>query len=496
MIAYTQNAYPSYQFPPRIAEAALEIASTAQVSDVIAGTSCLTALSVSVSPNADWKHPLSGQTRPSVLNQAIAAISGDRKSSADELACRPIYDHDADAIIEWESLGKTYERDKALWVAFKKGLLQRLKRNASAGESTDAIETEIEKHDALEPIKPVTRRVVYQDVTRASAFAALEGNGRSIALLTDEGQTLLESTVMRHYGFLNNAWDGKQLLTYDRAKGESIIVQNPRVSISFMIQPDVLAQFFARRGKIVHSSGFCARYLFSRSPTLQGRRYPKPCAPLVSLPAFHARIRDLLSQYEKSVKSGSITRDVIEFDSEAQACWLKLTVEVEQNLGPGLFLNDISDFANKHMDMVGRIACLMHYFEADTSDLPLDQAMRAAQIGKISADTVRRANEIAVWHLYEYKQLFSIPQRQPEELDADSVYAYLYRAFYCQGKGEAPKNHVRQYCGVRDSVRLESALGILTQRQAIVMRKCGPASRKQQNLIFLNHAYFSTYPIA
>jgi hypothetical protein len=273
-----------------------------------------------------------------------------------------------------------------------------------------------------------------------------------MALLTDEGQTLLASTVMRHYGFLNSAWDGKQLLSLDRAQRESLIARHPRLTISFMIQPDVLDDFFAKRGKIVQTSGFCARFLFSRSPSISGLRQPRLNPPLEHILPFHARLRELLSAYTSMLRSGQVSRDVIEFDEQAKLLWLQIASNVEVSFQPGQFLHDISDFGNKYMDIVGRIACLLHYFEANTSNFSDDPNARASAIGQISSDTLGRAEQIAMWHLNEYKQLFSPPlQRAPEDLDADKVYSYLYRTFHSRGVTQVLKNHVRQYSGVRNS---------------------------------------------
>lgn len=197
------------------------------------------------------------------------------------------------------------------------------------------------------------------------------------------------------------------------------------------------------------------------------------------------------------LQSGRVSRDVLEFDEQAKVLWLQIAGNVEANFQPGQFLHDISDFGNKYMDIVGRIACLLHYFELDTSRLPADPEARARAIGPISRDTLSRAETIAGWHMNEYKQLFSPPlQRAPEEMDAESVHAYLYRTFYLRGVGEVPKNHVRQYCGVRNSSRLHSALQILAGRKAVWVRPVVYGdSKKPKDSIALNMQYFNSCPI-
>lgn len=497
MFLINQNPYPLLSLPPRIYRAALETMNIVQVTDIIAATSCLTALSVSVSPLADWKHPLSGQIRPSALNQAIAAISGDRKSSADELVCLPIYEHDAAVVVAQAAEARDFVNAKLRWAAIKKGLLSRISKLACAGQATDELDTQLASHEALEPRKPAACRIIHQDLTRVSAFEALEGDGRAIAVLTDEGQTLLDSTVMRHYGFLNHAWDGKQLLTYDRAEHQSIIVQNPRVTISFMIQPDVLASFFAKRGKVVQSSGFCARYLFSRSPSLQGTRWPKISTPLLDLLPFHGRISELLRTYQGMSKAGAVSRVVLEFDEGAKDLWVRMAADVEGHFQPGNYLHDISDFGNKYMDIIGRIACLLHYFEASASDGSEAPEAQAAAIGKIPMETLDRAATIALWHLHEYKQLFSpVMQRTPEDFDADRLYCYLFRSCHLRNVWETPKNFVRQHCGVRGEGRFDHALRQLVARQAVsVISKTLGKGKKETAVIWLNCRYFMGNPI-
>ncbi len=496
MLIHNQLPYPIHAFPLRIQRAAEELAKNVQVTDIIAGTSCLTALSIALSGLVDWRHPLSGQIRPCVLYQAIAAISGDRKSSAETELCAPFYAHDIEVIEQQDHLDREYKRAYARWAALHKRVLGQYAKLAEAGELAEA-EARLAAVEGQEPAKAIAHRLIYNDVTKRSMFEALDIDGKAMALLTDEGQTLLSSTVMRHYGFLNNAWDGKKLLPLDRAEHKHLIVRNPRLTISFMIQPDVLIDFFARRGKLIHSSGFCARFLFSRSPSIQGCREPKFIESPEHILPFHTRLHELIATYHEMLQAGRVNRDVVEFDEKAQVLWLQIAGQVEFNFQPGQFLHDISDFGNKYMDIVGRIACLLHYFESDAPVTAEGVRSRAPAVGRISADTLSRAQEIAGWHLNEYKQLFSPPlQRTPEELDADSVYAYLYRAFHLRGIGQILKNHVRQYCGVRNSARLHSALQILARRQAIwVTPVLYEGSKKPKETIMLNLQYFSSVPI-
>lgn len=494
---FNQNPYPLLSFPPRIYAAAMETLKIVQTTNVIAATSILTALSNSVGCNADWKHPGTGQIRPSTLYLWVVALSGERKTTTDALVCGPIYAHDEAAILKHSEDVRAYKADRTRWSSINKGLLSRIAKLSRAGESTVEVEAEFEAHAAQEPVQPHLHRLIRQDISHRSVYEALEGDSKSIALMTDEGQILLDSNIMRHIGTLNKIWDGSRVLTQDRADNDNLIVLNPRATISIMVQPTVLNQFLAKHGTVTHGSGHWARYLIARSPSIQGFRPPNCESTLTDLLPFHARMTELLRAYHEKAKAGAITRDVLEFDDAAKQQWFQIASNVEGNIQPGYYLSDIGDFASKYMDIVGRIATLMHYFEATTDCLPADPQVRAAQIGKISADTLGRAASIAEWHLHEYKQVFSqsLP-RTPEELDADRVYTYLHRTYHARNVGEVAKNLVRQFCGVRGHGRFDNALQVLRTRLAIHTKFTNIANKKKPTeIIGLNYPYFSMNPI-
>jgi hypothetical protein len=487
-----QNPYPVGCFPARILKAVIEALDVIQTTDVIASMSAWAAVSSAVGCNADWRHPGTEQDRPSALFMWVVALSGDRKTPADELMCEQVYAHDLRSILQHAEDSKTYVADQARWMAINKGLLSRISKLSRLGKSTAEAEVELAESVAKKPTRRQLQRIIRQDVTHRTVFEGLEGDGMSIALLTDEGQTLLDSNVMRHFGFLNKIWDGARLLTYDRANNDQIIALNPRATISMKVQPKILNQYLVKHGALAQGSGHWARYLIARSPSIQGFRLPTAGRrTLVDLLPFQERIAELLIAYSKKAADGCVTRDVLQFDDTAKEMWFNLATQVESDIKPGFFLSDISDFASKFMDIVGRLAALMHYFEAKTDGLSEDPSTREEQIGKISSETLRRAKEIAIWHLNEYKQVFSPPnQRTPEQLDADCLYAFLYRKYFIHQIIQVNKNLVRQYCGVRAG-RYESAIRELISRQAIDIK----IGKNKTLIIELNQHLFAAYPI-
>lgn len=136
-------------------------------------------------------------------------------------------------------------------------------------------------------------------------------------------------------------------------------------------------------------------------------------------------------------------------------------------LGHGGYLSDITDFASKVMEIAARLAAAMHDFGGEGED--------------ISLDTLERAFVIVVWHIEEYKNLFS-PQsltRQEDE-DARQLTQYLRERVW-SGPGMnsfIQKNHLLRNGPLRNRIRLNAALDLLGQRAALwIGQGCPPDKR-------------------
>lgn len=476
MFVNNPNRYPIDRLTPCLHKAAIELADIVDCTDIIAGTSILNAANVAACNKARWKHPATGKFHPSTLYSMIFAVSGDRKTTADGLACSPIYEVEAKNILAHAERMADFKSTHTTWSSIQAGLLNRIKKLTQAGRDTVDAQADAMAHAALEPREPRLRRLIRQDITKRAIYEALEGDGAMAAFMVDEGQILLEGDVMRHLGVLNKIWDGTALLTYDRAKHDTIIVRNPRACISIMVQPTVFNKFLQRHGAITHGSGHFARYLFARSPSIQGyRRTNAINGDPIDLVPFHRRITELLQL--DVAEDAPVQHELLEFDDQAKMDWFEIATKVENDLRPGSFLSDIGDFASKYMDIVGRIATTMHVFEG----LP----------GHISADTLQRAEWIACWHLNEYKAIFSTEmQRSQESLDAETVYGYLHSRYYSRRILSVSKNFVRQRCGVRGE-RYYQALEELIAMNAIEIQY----GKNNAQIMVFNPQFFHNHPL-
>lgn len=465
--------YPLNAFHLIVHNAAEEVHRHIQAPDALVGMAFLTTLSVSCQGLIDIRLP-NGQIRPVSLNIKTIAESGERKSGVESIVSAPIYAYDESRAKKYETDISKYNIELRFWRAVDAGIRRQITKMTQKGEAVGDLYQQLSEHAAKAPLKPRLRRIMRQNVSERAIMDALQGNGESIAFLSDEGEVILKGGAMGQIGLRNKGWDGARLLAFDRADAESIIARNPRVTVSFMVQHAVLKEFLERNGDVTRGSGHWARYLVGWPASTQGMRFMSYADPVwVHLPVFHARVTELLEEYGRRVDAGKIERTVVEFSDEAKVRWINLVNTTESMLRPCEYLNDINDFASKAMEIVGRVAGLLHWF--------------SKQEGKISVDTLERALVIVEWHLHEFKRIFSPQCAVPEvQVDAQVLERYLFSHYWCNGFSAAPKNDVLKNGPVRPSQRFEAALDYLA---AMVRVRIG-VDAKRKRFIDLSPQYF------
>jgi hypothetical protein len=445
-------AYPLGAFHSLISDAAQEVARNVQVPDAMVGMSMLTAMSVTCQGLIDVRLP-PGMVRPVSLYLMAVANSGDRKTGVDNVVAAPIHALDEEWGKSYEGALAAYKSQHIAWEAVTKGLSRKLAKAAQAGQPLSDLNRELADHLASEPVKPRRRRMVRQNITERAVMEAMAGEGESLGFLTDEGDVIFKGGAMRQLGRLNKSWDGARTIAIDRAHDDSVVAHEPRTTFAVMVQEAVLRDFLGRHGEMLRGSGHLARYLVGAPPSLQGYRHVYSLDQYwCYLPAFHARMTELLQEYRQRIEAGSIQRQILEFSPEAKLHWRDASNWLEETLRqPAGQFSDISDFASKGMEIAGRIAALMHHF--------------TGQEGKISVDTLERALHIFGWHLGEFKRVFSPHGRVPQEvLDTQTLWEYLQSRFFNFGHLVVPKNIVLKNGPLRPVRRMQVALDILVSQ--------------------------------
>ncbi|MGJ7521737.1 YfjI family protein [Variovorax sp. LT1P1] len=440
--------YPIGAFPPNLASVALEIQTKVQAPDALVGMVFLSAISLACQALIDVRLP-TGQVRPVSANCVCIAESGERKTAIEGIVCAPIHIHDEARAVKYKDDLAQYMCDMKVWKAKDQVLNGKLKKAAHQDESTEEIQEQWEAHEKTMPIKPRLRQFIRQDISARALMDVLEGECESIALLSDEGEAVLKGSAMATFSVHNRAWDGAKMLTLDRGNNAHVVARNPRSLMSIMVQPVVLKNYQRRHGELARGSGFWARVLVGFPTSTQGFRFVYWYnEQWTHLHGFHTRIKELLEEYDLRHAQGPIKREVLEFSPEAVPRWIELANHVEGMLQPFGYLSDIKDFASKAMEMTGRIAALLHFFNE--------------QEGQISLAELQCAFSIMCWHIDEFKRLFG-DQTEPTQLqsDAKALEFYLHTRFYQTGNLTAPRNFVLRTGPIRPVARFNEVLDYL-----------------------------------
>lgn len=451
-----REPYPLNAFHMLSRKASFEVLENTGVPEVLVGIVFINAMTMSCQGLIDVKMP-TGQIRPVQQNTLLVLESGERKTAVSSQVLKPFVDADKLALEIHRKRLKAYKAAMETWLAMKKGLNRALSTAINKGESTAALEAQLLRHMKLEPKKPRLRYFLRQDITAKAIMEALQGDGESIAISTDEGHVLFKSSAMSHFGLLNRLWDSPEVLPLDRADHENIMVMNPRASVNIMTQSGPLKHYLMNRGSVAGGSGHWARYLVAYPHSTQGYR-PVHQGELVwiELEKFHVRVRQLLDKYRTMIESEKIKREIVEFSDDAKSRWFELATQAEGMLRPGEYFSDIRDFAAKIMEIISRLAATMHYFN--------DEA------GKITLDTLERAFKLVEWHITEYKYMFS-PEyvMSQDQLDAQNLARWLRTRVWSGPCSDTvvPKNYVLQGGSVRNRNRLNAALDFLASQGGV-----------------------------
>lgn len=440
----TRPLYPVNSLYTPVRDAIWEVQNQVQAPDALVAVSALTAMAVACQGNVDVSLP-TGLVRPTSLYITSIGQSGERKTSIDGLFSAPIYAHDQKCALANADTMAHYEATLRMWKAEDAALKRKLGKAVNDGADLEQYRSELMSHARLQPSKPAAKRIVHQNITERPLLEALRGDGKSIAILSDEGEIVLKGGAMNKMGVLNKAWDGATSLTLDRVD-DHVQATNPRVTVSLMVQEEVFQDFLTKRGRIARGSGHLARHLVAYPASTVGfRRMTLKDHAWVSLPAFHERVTELLEMADQRQASGE-PRTLLEFCDEAKQVWIDDQNRVEACMRPGECFDGIKDAASKSMEIAGRLAAIFHYFNGSE--------------GLISKETMGRALEVVGWHIGEFNRILGDANRFTQvQQDANYLNQHLLNRYWQHGCQKISWNHVRTRNGsVRDQHRFEAAM--------------------------------------
>lgn len=452
------SPYPTHVFSSMLRLTIQELQRNTLAPEAMIGMEVLSAMSAVAQVHYDYESA-TGSVRPVSLNTLVIADSGERKTSVHNLVAKPIYAFDEARMVQYKKELAEFDTQQHIWTTRNTGLHRQLRKLVENQKPTDEVEQAIVAHGNEKPIKPQLRRFIRQNLTERAFMESIEGDGEAITCMSDEGEILIKGGMFRFMGLMNKGWDGASMLTMDRSDGVSIVARNPRVAVSILVQHSVFKELIEGRGEQLRGSGHWARYLVGFPESTQGRRFTnKLNHDWVDLPIFHAKMKSILDEFAEQKKAGNNTRKVLQFSDDAKQRCLELVNRTEQLISPWGYFSDIKDAASKAVEVMGRIAALVHIF-SDKEE-------------KISLASLNSAVQIYDWHAGEFKRLFSsAPELSEAEQDAEAIIDFLVRDVWNSGANWIKKNDLRNYGPARSKLRLNDALELLMQRNVVWLAK-------------------------
>jgi hypothetical protein len=228
--------YPVEALGP-LADAARAIALQVQAAPCIAGQSVLAVASLAAQALADVVLPIGaeGQARPLSLYLVTVAPSGDRKTSADNEALRPVR-------LREKSMRDSYDQDYLIWRIAStawKAQVRSVELNKTLDFAARRSELAAIGPEPSEPIRPILTAPDPTVEGLARAWPTLPG---SLGLFTSEGGQMTGG-----YGFgpehrlktaavLSTLWDGAGLRRVRSIDGVTDL-RGRRLAMHLMVQP-------------------------------------------------------------------------------------------------------------------------------------------------------------------------------------------------------------------------------------------------------------------
>jgi hypothetical protein len=391
--------------------AAEAIHAKTQAPMAICGQSVLAVASLAAQAHADVVLP-TGAAKPLSCFFVTVAASGERKTSCDDLALRPVRDCVDELRVQYQIDFSDHLRRLDLWKVQRDEILKRAKKDATAAEAD---------LQALgnEPTPPATPIIVCAEPTIEGLIKMLRNGLGFAGLFSAEGATFIGGIGMsadhklKTAGYLSSMWDGTAIDRI-RAGDDLIALHGRRLAAHLMVQPSVAAQLLSDADLM--GQGLLSRVLVSAPPPAAGSRLWRepPASADAALADYGNRIAALLNRPRQHAEGrpAELIPRALALTTEARALWVQYHDAIETECGPSGALAVISGLAAKLPEHAARLsAVLAMAFDPDAAEV----------------DAVTMADGITLTEHYrgEAQRLFEAGHIHPDLVLAEKVLGFI-----------------------------------------------------------------------
>lgn len=393
--ARAAEAYPIHALGEILAGAAEAIHERIQSPKAICAQSVLAAATLAVQAHADIELPI-GQTRPLSAFFMTIATSGERKSSCDTEALRPVNAKEEVLRSDYQSEYFQWQNKNEAWECARSEILKKQKKDASPDFVASQLNALGER-----PQAPLIPMLTCPEPTYEGLCRYLMTGQPSVGVFSDEaaqfigGHGMNEENRIKTAGAFCGLWDGKDVKRL-RAGDGAVFLHGKRVSVHLMAQPTIANVMLSNR--TLEDQGLLSRFLFSYPESAIGERFSKEISPSseLAMQVYERKMADILNQSlpMKESRLNELEPRMLTFDNNANVAWTRFSDEAERNMAKGGKWEQIRGFANKLPEQAARLAGIMTLFgniHAQTVDK--ECLMRAILLASYYAGEALRLHE-------------------------------------------------------------------------------------------------------
>jgi hypothetical protein len=358
-------AFPEHALGPILGPATRAIEAVIQCPLACAANSVLAVASLAAQGRANAILPI-GQGKASPLSLFLLTVvdSGERKSSGDIMALKPVRDFEDELAEMSAGERQGYAAKLAAHDANHRHLTTKLKADRAA------LEAALQDLGPPPPPPLISTIAPSGDQTMEGLFRVYQQGRPSIAMLCDDAATFLGGHSLKQEqkagttANLCRAWDGSRL---ERIRGGDgvVVLYDRRLAAHLMIQPGVAAGFLSDAQ--FADQGLLARFLVSAPNGRAGTRIRDDTAyqavsrdAAANLQGYNEAILRLLREpvrwKSEADRALGVEMDSLHFTTEARALYVGFANAIEGEMGQGGSLSGVKAFASKLPENTARIA--------------------------------------------------------------------------------------------------------------------------------------------
>ncbi|MEW9927818.1 YfjI family protein [Pseudomonas putida] len=363
---------------PLLKDMLIEVAEATQAPLELVLASALSTISLLCQPLIDVERP-GKMIGPVSLMVISIAQSGERKSTVESMFMGAVRVFVINAIKAHEKELLVWRIKSEAWEARKRKIIKEMSDHPETDPAYKHFENELILHHELKPERPRAFNPIYEDATTAALLKGMRLDCPWAALMSSEGISALKG-VFNDFGKINALWTGSTI-DVARATVEGCSLNDVRLTIGIMIQPQILKEYLEGKGDRARSVGLLSRALVFNPESTQGKRFinKRPINKEV-IARYQSRANQLLEKSIQRLRNITEEKEIIKFSSSAAEYWTESYNNIEYELQKGGKYERSKDHASKLSENIARVAALLHYFELGNGIISLAELKSAEKI--------------------------------------------------------------------------------------------------------------------